>query len=203
MRNMQKQTMIFKRLICIVLILSHSCTSTVRKQSEPKLQILSLSHAIHLANMQIPVKFCNKKALFPDYQILGWDEIGFILNWGNRIDTVSYELFERYIQIGTDRTNSGRGTITGLLIGLPFAAMIAYLGIDSYRNSKNDLRGLGLIYLIAAMPVILGLSTLLGALSGSRTYQYDTYRYDYRQFQNNPWLSNSYYEIVGEYDIEP
>jgi len=163
---------------------------------EPKPPNLSLTQTIHLADMQIPVRFCDKKALFPDYQILGWDETGFILNWGSRIDTVSYELFEPYIQICTDKTNSGRGAITGLIIGLPFAALIVYLGIDIYKNSKNDLRVLGLIYAIATTPVILGLSAFLGALSGSRTYQYDTYRYDYHQFQNNPWLSDRYYEIL-------
>jgi len=176
-----------KTLLIIFISLSLCCSSTVRKQAELKSKVLTIEQARQIVENGISVRFANENGFFPDCRMLGWTEEGFILDWGGRIDTAEYELFEPEIKISTGRSNSDSGAKLGLAVGIGLAALNLAYGIDEYNHDKSDVSGVILVYLVLSTPLLIGISAGLGAWSGSKTTKYKTYKFDYLEFQDDPW----------------
>jgi hypothetical protein len=126
--------------------------------------------------------------------LLGWTEQGFILKDGNKIDTLSYKALSNWISVETDKRNTAGGARTGCFVGSGCGLLFFLVANDDINKNKSEFTGFAYIILGVTIPVIIGISTGLGALIGAHTHKYQKYFISDRLFRDNPCLLPGYYD---------
>lgn len=165
-----------------------ACTAPVRTIKSEKLPYLTSVSARQKLTGYKKVRLVNKYGVVYKGYIIGWNEIGFIGQMYDRVDTVRYDLLNNIIQVENNKTQAGKGAKIGGLAGALIFSFFALITFNYPNDNNKEFGETNTILFLTFGPLLVGGGTGLGAIIGSNHYQHDNYRYVKEEFIAGPWI---------------